>query len=73
MELQPGRPINLRAWRLFRVLTQAELADAAGLSERSLRDLENGTPPRISTLRRLAKALGIEPSDLYRLPEEREP
>jgi non-specific serine/threonine protein kinase len=51
----------LRRHRLSRGLTQAELAERAGLSERAISDLERGLKqaPRASTVRRLVRGLGL--------------
>jgi non-specific serine/threonine protein kinase len=52
----------LREYRYARRLTQAELAERAGLSERAVSDLERGlkTPQR-TTVRLLSGALGLSP------------
>jgi transcriptional regulator with XRE-family HTH domain len=47
------------------MLTQRELAEKAGLSERAITELEaNRREPRPSTLRKLVAALNVEPEDL---------
>lgn len=50
-------------------LTQAALANLAGLSERSLRDIESGTTknPSASTVKGLAAALGLSVGKLVQL------
>ena len=55
---------QLRGHRLARGLTQEELAERAGLSERAISDLERGVKlaPRLSTLRLLVRALSLEDS-----------
>jgi transcriptional regulator with XRE-family HTH domain len=47
-------------------LTQVGLAQRAGITERSLRDLENGTTrnPSTATVKGLASALGVPPEEL---------
>lgn len=56
---------NLRSVRLRRLLTQRELAKSAGLTTASVSRIETGTTKaRISTVRRLAKALDVDPDDL---------
>jgi transcriptional regulator with XRE-family HTH domain len=60
MEL-PG----LRAARLRRLLTQRELAATAGLTQATVQRIETGQQrARISTVRRLAEALGVDPREL---------
>lgn len=56
---------RLREWRERRALTQVELAERAGVSERSVAGYEAGGGARLPTVRRLAEALGIEVTDLY--------
>ncbi|MEZ4389036.1 MAG: helix-turn-helix transcriptional regulator [Candidatus Krumholzibacteriia bacterium] len=62
--------VRLRARRLAAGLSRQDLADRAGVSERSIRDIENGKRPRVQdkTLMLLAEALGCEPGDLAVLP-----
>ena len=51
----------LRAWREYKKLTQVEVAARAGISQPALAQMErNKTNPRKDTLRKLAKALGVE-------------
>ncbi len=65
------RTLNLRAWREFRFLTQAEIATKAGLSRDTIAKLEaGGQTPRLPTVRKLASALDTQPANLYRQPEE---
>ncbi len=70
--MEANRPFRLRAWREHRFLTQAELSERSGVSERAIIRLEqpNGSTPRISTVRKLADALEVEPADLFTLPTE---
>jgi len=60
---------RLREWRERRALTQVELAESAGVSERSVAGYEAGRGARPPTVRRLAQALSIEVTDLYGDPE----
>ena len=67
------KPFQLKAWRLHRLLTQAELAERSGVSVRAISQLESlDRPPRILTVAKLAQALAIERVDLFRLPIEGE-
>ena len=53
-------------------VTQAELAQRAGMSESTLSRIETGQQaPRISTVRRIAEALGVAPAELLAPKEER--
>ena len=56
---------RLRELREKQFLTQLELADKSKISEITLNRLENGKQkPRFVTIRKLAKALGVEPGDI---------
>ena len=56
---------NLKRQRVRRALTQEELARKARLTTASVARIErNETEPRMSTLRKLAKALDIDPAEL---------
>lgn len=57
--------INLRRLREVKGLTQAQLADKAGISRLGYANIENGrAEPKVSTLRRIADALGVRLQDL---------
>jgi predicted ATPase/DNA-binding XRE family transcriptional regulator len=55
----------VRRFRRAGAMSQAALAQACGLSERTIRDLERGVTarPRAWTLRAVADALGLQPED----------
>ncbi len=56
---------NLKRQRVRKALTQEELARKAALTTASVARIErNETEPRMSTLRKLAKALDIDPAEL---------
>lgn len=56
---------NVRAARHRNFMTQAQLAKAAGLSQRTLVNIEtNKVHPHFSTILRLAEALSVDPSEL---------
>ena len=61
---------KLREWRRVRGLSQKELAEKAGISERSVAGYEAGGGARPSTTRKLAAALGVEVADLFGEPAE---
>jgi len=55
--------LRLLRERLF--ITQAELAESAGIALVTLNRLEKGKQkPSFKTIRKLAKALGVEPGDI---------
>ncbi len=59
--------MRLKRLRRRRGMTQATLADKAGMSRAYLSRLEIGKhDPPLSTLLRLAKALRVRPSDLLK-------
>jgi transcriptional regulator with XRE-family HTH domain len=56
---------NLRQLRERAVMTQAQLAAAAGLSRHTVQQLETGTRPAYpTTVQKLARALKVKPADL---------
>jgi transcriptional regulator with XRE-family HTH domain len=56
---------RLRDLRVRRALTQEELADKADVGTNTVARLEhNETEPHMSTLRKLARALNVDPSEL---------
>lgn len=56
---------RLREVRERKLVTQEELADRSGMTRANISRLENGLQrPRISTARKLAAALGVEPEEL---------
>lgn len=62
----------LRVVRELRGMTQTDLAEASGVSKVALSKLENGhRQPQWGTVRRLAKALDVEPDQLF--PDDDEP
>jgi uncharacterized protein len=57
--------INLRRARRQRRLTQVQLAERAGVSQTAISRLEAGDrDPLLTTVVRLAKALGVKEADL---------
>ena len=56
---------KLRRLREHEALTQRELADRAGLTVNAISRIERGeTNARLSTMRKLAEALGVHPSEI---------
>jgi transcriptional regulator with XRE-family HTH domain len=56
---------NVRRYRYLKTMTQEQLAEKAGLSAAAIVRLEqNKTEPHVSTIRKLADALEIEPAAL---------
>ena len=56
---------KLREVRTRRLLTQDELAEKAGVSQSTIANIErNNAEPQFRTIRKLAKALDIDPTEL---------
>jgi transcriptional regulator with XRE-family HTH domain len=56
---------NVKRLRQREALTQRELARTAGVTEATLSRIErNSAEPHMSTVRKLAKALGVHPREL---------
>ncbi|MGI8485114.1 MAG: helix-turn-helix domain-containing protein [Thermomicrobiales bacterium] len=61
---------GLRTARLRRVLTQSELASLVGMTPASISRIETGaTKARISTVRKIAIALDVDPTELLGFAE----
>jgi transcriptional regulator with XRE-family HTH domain len=61
---------NLRELRRRKGMAQADLAEEVGLNRSSISTLETGTThPRPATIRELARALEIDPNDLFEGPQ----
>jgi transcriptional regulator with XRE-family HTH domain len=62
---------NLKNLRVLNALTQAELAEKAGLTLAAVARIErNEAEPRMTTLRKLAEALSVEPHELVRREDD---
>lgn len=57
-------PNRLRRARLARALSQADLARAAGVREATVNAAEQGTRSTVTTIRRLAHALAVKPTEI---------
>ncbi len=56
---------RLRKQRTLRALTQAELAERAGVTTATVARIERGEiEPRMTTLRKLAQGLEVDPAEL---------
>lgn len=62
--------VRLREWRTRRLLTQEELARKSGVGVTTIIRIEAGQGARISTLRKLAKALAVTADQLITDDEE---
>ncbi len=61
---------TVRYWRKRKGWTQSDLAEEAGLTLETVSNVEIGRhEPRPSTLRKLARALGVEVADLFLEPD----
>jgi transcriptional regulator with XRE-family HTH domain len=65
---QPTLGERLRFARRELLMSQAELAEESGLSKDEVSKLERGqtTRPHFSTIKKLARALGVDARQLYR-------
>lgn len=73
VSLAPMPPLrHLKAWRESRILTQRELGKLAGINWMTVHNIEHGQDARPSTVRKLAAALGVQPTDLLHPPPANE-
>ena len=56
---------KVKQLRLESNLTQTELAEMIGVGQDQISRFEKGQEPQYQTLKKLAKALEVSPSDLY--------
>ena len=62
---------RLRDLRKRKLLTQEDLAERSGVGIATIVRVErNQVEPRGSTIRKLARALEVDPAELVRLPQE---
>ncbi len=61
--LVAGKP-TLRQARIGKLLSANELGKLAGVAASTVLDIEAGAKPRLSTIRKLAKALDVAPTDI---------
>lgn len=61
---------NLKTLREAKNLTQTELAEKSGLSLRTIQRIESGNILKGFTLKAIAKALDLDPEDLFSSTEE---
>jgi len=54
----------LKAWRIYKGVTQKEVSEKAGISQAALSQMEKTGSPRNATLEKLAKALDLAPEQL---------
>lgn len=60
----------LRQWRRYRLLTQAELAEKAGITKGTIIRAEAGGNTHFAKIRAIASALDVEPRQLLAGPPE---
>jgi predicted transcriptional regulator len=61
---------SLRRRRHEAALTQVELAQRAGVTPLTIVHVEAGHPARMSTIRKIARALKVRPADLMAKQED---
>jgi len=65
VEIMVDKDCNLlKAWRIYKGLTQREVAEKAGITQAALSQMEKADNPRNATLEKLAKALELDPEQL---------
>ena len=66
-EARPRIAINLRVYRAIRSLTQGELGELAGISAKTIGEVEreSGAGMSVATLCALAQALRVEPGAFF--------
>jgi transcriptional regulator with XRE-family HTH domain len=63
--MEDARVAQLRELRLGKMLSQRDLAREAGVTQKTIVDVELGrVEPHLRTMRKLAVALGVEPLEV---------
>lgn len=64
--------MNLRTARRIKDITQAELAEQAGVDQTTISDIERGKNrnPSWETVKRISDALGVEPAEIFPVREK---
>ncbi len=58
---------RLRQLRVQRAISQEDLGRMTGIAQSTISNLESSNrPARLSTIRKMAEALGVEPSELMK-------
>lgn len=62
--------MNLRTARRLKDITQAQLAEIAGVDQTTISDIERGKNrnPSWETVARIARALGVEAEEIFPVP-----
>ena len=55
--------LTLKGWRNERNMTQAELAEAVGVAQKTVSAWENGVPPRFDNIEKLREVLKLKSND----------
>ena len=62
LEVPVGTQLTLEQMRVSKLLSAYELAKRSGIAHKTIMAIERGeAKPRLSTIRKLAEALGIDP------------
>jgi DNA-binding XRE family transcriptional regulator len=65
MNISIEKGVTLRAaWRLYRNLTQLQVAEAMGITQATVSAIERGSKPHFSTIIKLAALYGCVPAQL---------
>jgi len=55
----------VREWRIYRGLSQTDLAEVAGVRQATISAIEKGSMPRVDTAKNIATALNCDLDDLF--------
>ena len=64
-----AKPDEVKRLRVGAALSQRELAIAAGLRRETILNVEAGRPARLSSIRKIAQALGVAPDAIANVSE----
>ena len=62
--------LTIKGWRAERNMSQTELADAVGTTQKTISTWENGVAPRLDDVEKLRKALKLKVTDHIIMPTD---
>lgn len=70
MTIQENTGLQIKQFRAGKKLTQKQLAEAAGLTDQTVRRYEQGKNQKIEELERIAQAMGLKLIVLLFMPDQ---
>ena len=62
--------LTIKGWRAERNMSQTELAQAVGTTQKTISKWENGVAPRLDDIEKLRKVLNLKTTDHIIMPKD---